>query len=93
MKKLWMGLIILGFMGSVCLADEYVNGYYKKNGTYVQPYHRTSPDNNPYNNYSTQGNTNPYNGNRGTVNPNNQYNNGLGGRTNRSNPYNYGLGN
>jgi hypothetical protein len=27
-----------------------VHGYYRGNGTYVQPHFRTSPDGNPYNN-------------------------------------------
>jgi hypothetical protein len=39
---------------------EQVNGYVKQNGTVVQPYHRTAPDNNFQNNYSTTGNVNPY---------------------------------
>jgi hypothetical protein len=46
-----------------------VRGYMRNNGTYVQPYHRTVPDGNPWNNYSTQGNTNPYTGRSGTVSP------------------------
>lgn len=48
-------------------ADQYVNGYYRKDGTYVQSYHRSAPDDNFYNNYSSQGNTNPYKGKEGTV--------------------------
>jgi len=36
--------------------DVYVNGYYRNNGTYVQPYHRTSPNNTIYDNYSVIGN-------------------------------------
>ena len=28
-------------------ADEYVHGYYRSNGTYVQPYFRSDPDGNP----------------------------------------------
>lgn len=55
---------------SAAFADEYVNGYQTKNGTYVAPYHRTTPDNTRSNNYGTQGNTNPYTGQAGTVNPN-----------------------
>lgn len=39
-----------------------VSGYYKKNGTYVQPHMRSNPDGNPYNNYSYPGNLNPYTG-------------------------------
>lgn len=31
--------------------DVYVNGYYRSNGTYVQPYVRSSPDNVRWNNY------------------------------------------
>jgi hypothetical protein len=47
----------------------YVRGYTRKDGTYVQPYHRTAPDSNPWNNYSTQGNVNPYTGKSGSVDP------------------------
>lgn len=50
-------------------ADTYVQGYTKKNGTYVEPHYRTSEDSNKFNNYSTQGNVNPYNGNVGHVDP------------------------
>lgn len=32
-------------------ADQYVHGYVRDNGTYVSPYVRSTPDNNPYNNY------------------------------------------
>jgi hypothetical protein len=47
-------------------ADEYVSGYYRSNGTYVQPYMRSSPDNSVYNNYSYEGNLNPYTGQVGS---------------------------
>jgi hypothetical protein len=52
--------------------DQTVNGYTRRDGTYVQPYHRTMPDHNPFNNYSTRGNVNPWTGQMGTVNPYNQ---------------------
>ena len=55
-----------------------VNGYYKSNGTYVAPHYRSSPDGNPYNNYSFPGNVNPYTGKVATGNPDtylNRYNN------------------
>jgi hypothetical protein len=32
-------------------SDVYVNGYYRKNGTYVQPYYRTPPNNTKLDNY------------------------------------------
>jgi hypothetical protein len=67
MKKLTCALIALAAVSA--FADEYVQGYYRRDGTYVQPYHRTTPDGNPFNNYSTQGNVNPYTGQSGTVNP------------------------
>lgn len=47
-------------------ADEYVNGYTKKDGTYVAPHMRSSPNNQQWDNYSTKGNTNPYTGQQGT---------------------------
>ena len=46
-----------------------VRGYYRKNGTYVAPHYRSNPDGNPYNNWSTRGNVNPYTGAIGTKNP------------------------
>lgn len=44
------------------IADVWVNGYYRSSGTYVQGHYRSSPDGNPYNNWSYPGNTNPYTG-------------------------------
>ncbi len=52
-----------------------VNGYYRKNGTYVAPHYRSSPDGNPYNNYSYPGNTNPYTGKVAPGNPETYLNN------------------
>jgi hypothetical protein len=49
--------------------DVQVDGYTRQNGTYVQPHMRTAPDSSLQNNYSSQGNTNPYTGQQGTVNP------------------------
>jgi hypothetical protein len=49
-------------------AQTYVEPYYRKDGTYVQGHWRSSPDNNPRNNYSYPGNTNPYTGKTATGN-------------------------
>ncbi len=46
-----------------------VKGYYRKDGTYVKPHYRSSPDGNPYNNWSFPGNTNPYTGEVAPGNP------------------------
>lgn len=72
--KLLLAALALIFSAAV-LADTQVKGYYKKNGTYVQPHYRSSPNSTPNDNYSTKGNVNPYTGKEGTRNPepNNQY--------------------
>lgn len=67
MKKIVVALAMLAAVSA--FADEYVQGYVRKDGTYVQPHYRSTPDSNTFNNYSTQGNTNPYTGQAGTVNP------------------------
>ena len=54
--------IFLVTASTVTLADQHVNGYIKRDGTYVQPYTRSTPDSSLSNNYSSQGNTNPYTG-------------------------------
>ena len=44
---------------SALAGDSHVNGYTKKNATYVAPHQKTAPDKSKANNYSTKGNTNP----------------------------------
>jgi hypothetical protein len=46
--------------------DTWVNGYFKKDGTYVDGYYRSRPNSTNTDNYSTQGNVNPYTGKSGT---------------------------
>lgn len=43
-----------------------VRGYTKKDGTYVAPARRSTPDSSKSNNWSTKPNTNPYTGKTGT---------------------------
>ena len=63
-------MIVISFL-TVSLAEAgWVKGYYRKNGTYVQPHYRTNPDGNPYNNYSFPGNYNPNTGRITPGNPN-----------------------
>lgn len=65
--------LVIGFI--VCLTvaipafagNVYVKGYTRKEGTYVQTHYRTAPDSKRDNNWSTQGNVNPYTGKAGTV--------------------------
>lgn len=48
---------------------HYSRGYVRQDGTYVAPHYQTNPNTTRMDNYSTQGNVNPYNGRAGTVNP------------------------
>jgi hypothetical protein len=45
---------------------EHVDGYMKKDGTYVSGYDRSTKDETKDNNWSTKGNTNPETGKAGT---------------------------
>jgi len=54
------------FTASQAHAQVPVRGYYRSSGTYVQPYYRSIPDGNFYNNWSTYPNVNPYSGQMGT---------------------------
>ena len=45
---------------------SHVSGYTKKDGTYVAPHDRSTPDNTKNNNWSTKGNDNPETGKAGT---------------------------
>lgn len=46
----------------------HVNGYTKKDGTYVAPHYRSAPNGTKADNWSTKGNVNPYTGKEGTKN-------------------------
>lgn len=72
MKKYLFFALALGVSSSALATDSYVHGYAKKDGTYVNGYHRTAPDNTVNNNYGTSGNVNPYSGREGTQ-PRNPY--------------------
>lgn len=50
---------------SSVLADTLVNGYVRSDGTYVAPHYRTEANGIRFDNYSSQGNSNPYTGQRG----------------------------
>lgn len=59
--------MLVAFSAGAYARDVHVNGYTRNDGTYVEPHYRTAPNNNYYDNYSSQGNTNPYTGQQGTV--------------------------
>ena len=68
MKKVIWCFAVLGSLlfASLAFSDEPVRGYTRHDGTYVQPYHRSSPDRTPTNNYDFKGNTNPWTVKEGT---------------------------
>ncbi len=73
MKKIIIALACIALL-SLMVSTSYagttrVRGYYKKNGTYVQPHYRSTPDSSKLNNWSTKGNVNPYTGKKGTIDP------------------------
>lgn len=68
MKKIILVMALVS-MASIAYADQFVEGYTRQDGTYVAPHYRSTPDNSYNNNYNTQGNYNPYNGNEGTNRP------------------------
>lgn len=55
--------------GGTSTGSVHVRGYTRKDGTYVQPHHRSAPDGRKSNNWSTRGNVNPYTGKPGTQSP------------------------
>jgi hypothetical protein len=65
LKAVVVTSILVATIGSAT-ADSQVQGYITSNGTYVALHVRTSPNATRLDNYSTQGNYNPYNGNAGT---------------------------
>jgi hypothetical protein len=65
MKRLIAITLLMGVAGTA-LADQYVQGHTRSDGTYVQGYTRSNANTVKYDNYGSQGNTNPYTGEKGT---------------------------
>ena len=90
MKKLFFTLA-LAFVAQFSFGQTtvYVNGYYRNDGTYVQPHYRTSPNNTVNDNWSTYPNVNPYTGQTGTKHYNTYYNSNSNYNSNQYNNSNY----
>ncbi|WP_152975568.1 SH3 domain-containing protein [Lacinutrix himadriensis] len=72
MKQIFTIIFFFVFLFSFAQTNSnhvYVSGYYKSNGTYVQPHYRTAPNRTNRDNFSTRGNTNPYTGEKGYITP------------------------
>ena len=68
MRKLIAAMMIAS-IAVPATAQVQVRGYTKKDGTYVAPHVRSTPNSSTSDNWSTQGNVNPYTGKTGTVDP------------------------
>lgn len=62
-------MLIFLLCSTSIFADVHVDGYQKKDGTYVQPSERSDPNSTEKDNWSTKGNENPYTGKEGTKTP------------------------
>lgn len=63
-------VLILGVFNFVDARSIRVRGYIKPStGRYVEPHFRTSPNRTKFDNFSTKGNYNLFNGKKGTINP------------------------
>ena len=62
-------MLFFVWMGLDAHASKHVKGYTKKDGTYVAPHHRSDPNRTQRDNYSSKPNVNPYNGKKGTKEP------------------------
>ena len=84
MKKISLWVVSIAVLFSFIFsttadAAVSVKGYYRKDGTYVAPHYRSTPDGIATNNWSYPGNTNPYTGETATGNPNTYLQNYYGG--------------
>jgi hypothetical protein len=59
-------IVLLGIFSFAVAVDAIVRvrGYYRQ-GYYVMPYYRSSPNSTKYDNWSTKGNINPFTGQKG----------------------------
>ena len=67
-----LAIFLAASFAATAFAQTYVKPHIRKDGTYVEGHYRSAPDNSRINNYGSQGNYNPYTGEKGTVNPYNQ---------------------
>ena len=69
MKRI-IALAVLAFISTSTLArDAPVRGTIRKDGAYIAPHQRTTPNSTRTDNYSSKPNVNPYTGKEGRVDP------------------------
>ena len=68
--KRTIALVVLTVFAAPTLAqDAAVKGTVRKDGVYVAPHHRTTPNKTRTDNYSSKPNVNPYTGKAGRIDP------------------------
>jgi hypothetical protein len=75
MKKLIITIAALALTALGAFAQDFhwTNGYIDRNGVFHPGHFQTNPNNNPWDNWSTRGNHNPFTGQPGTRIPQGHY--------------------
>lgn len=81
--------VAMFFTAFSSFSQTYVPGKLLKNGTYREGYYKTSPNRTKNDNYSTEGNYNPYTGKEGKVKRDYYYNESPKPHKSRKNEYGY----
>lgn len=71
-RGLFAWLAVVGVLAAAAPAEAarvHVRGHVRRDGSYVMPHYRTSPDRRPFNNYGFPGNYNPNTGRFSTGSP------------------------
>jgi hypothetical protein len=66
MRQAILAAFILAAMPYQATADNQTRGYVRSDGTYVAPHYKSEPNQYRNDNYSAQGNRNPYTGQQGS---------------------------
>lgn len=69
MKHLMILLALAGASLSATAKDTYVSPHVTRDGRLVEGHFKSAPNSTKFDNYSTQGNVNPYTGKAGTNDP------------------------
>lgn len=75
--RLVLAVVATAVSASAMARDTYVRPHVRNDGTYVEGHYRSAPNSSRIDNYSTQGNQNPYTGKAGTQDPYPAYNSGF----------------
>lgn len=65
MRKIAIFTVLIALATPALAKSVFVQGYVRKDGTYVPPHVRTAPNNSTIDNWSTAPNVNPYTGEQG----------------------------